>query len=135
MTDFGRDLSCTDALRTVRYVTGARLVAEACYRRLTTPRGMLRGDEDEATYGLDLVDLIGSVASTTEAATLAGQIEAELLKDDRVTSVGVTVTPTVDGPATTYAIAIKGETDAGPFDMTLAVDDVSVELLGLGGAT
>ena len=58
-----------------------------------------------------------------------------MLKDDRVTSVGVTVTPTVDGPATTYAIAIKGETDAGPFDMTLAVDDVSVELLGLGGAT
>jgi hypothetical protein len=131
VTDFGRDLSCTDSLRTARYVSGARLVAEAAYRRLITPRGALRGGEEEATYGLDLVELVGSVASPAEAASLAGRIEAELLKDDRIASVEVTVTPTTTGPATAYAVAIRATTDAGPFDLTLSVDDVTVESLGL----
>jgi len=133
MTDFGRDLSCTDSLRTGRYVTGARLVAEAAYRRLTTPRGMLRGGEEEATYGLDLSELVGSVASDADAATLAGRIEAELLKDDRIESVAVTVTATREGPSTTFVVAIRATTAAGPFDLTLGVDGVTVDLLGLGG--
>mgnify|MGYP000564826546 CR=1 FL=1 len=38
-----------------------RLVAEAIYRRLTTPPGTLLGGDDEANYGLDLLSLIGSV--------------------------------------------------------------------------
>jgi hypothetical protein len=131
MADFGRDLSCTASLRTGRYVTGARLVAEAAYRRLTTPRGMLSGGEEEAIYGLDLTELTGAIASDAEAATIGGRVQAELLKDDRVTSVEVSVTATSSGPAVAYEIAIVAQTDAGPFDLTLAVDDVTVELLGL----
>ncbi len=131
MTDFGRDYSCTDSLRTARFVTGARLVAEAAYRRLTTPRGMLRGGEDEAEYGLDLTELIGSIATEADAAALAGRVRAELEKDDRIESVEVTVTATTDGPATAYVVAVKATTAAGPFGLTLEVDAVSVELLGL----
>lgn len=115
-------------------MTGARLVAEAAYRRLTTPRGMLRGGEEEAIYGIDLLDMIGAVASDAEAATLGGRVKAELLKDERIVDCDVVVTLTRIGPAVEYVITITAETDAGPFDLTLGVDDVSVDLLGLNGS-
>ncbi len=60
MVDFGREISCTDSLKTGRFSTGARLVAEAAYRRLTTPRGTLRGGEEEANYGIDLTEMCGA---------------------------------------------------------------------------
>lgn len=131
MTDFGRELSCTTSIRTDRYVTGARLVAEAAYRRLTTPRGTLRGGDDEADYGLDLLDLVGSVATPAEAAALPDRIKAELRKDDRIDDVKVTVSATTEGPATTWEILLEAETGAGPFSLTLGVNDVSVEILNL----
>lgn len=130
-TNFGREISCTDSLRTGRFVSGARIVAEAAYRRLTTPRGMLRGGEDEANYGLDLTELIGSVATKADAAALGGRISSELKKDERILTVTVTVTP-IPGPvATQFDIAISADTTDGPFVLQLSVSDVTVELLGI----
>jgi hypothetical protein len=131
MTDFGTDTSCTNGLHSGRLVIGPRLVAEACYRRLTTARGMLRGGEDEQNYGLDLMDLVGSIASRAQAAALPGQIQAELLKDERLVSVDVDVVSTVSGPSTSYAVSILGHTDDGPFTLVLGVSNVSVDLLGI----
>jgi hypothetical protein len=130
-TDFGRDISCTTELLPGRYATGARLVAEACYRRLTTPRGMLRGGDDEANYGLDLTELIGSASTKLDAAALGARIKAELLKDERLINVTVEVVRTLDGAATQFDVTVNGETDAGPFDLQLAVSEVTVELLGI----
>jgi hypothetical protein len=129
--DFGKDISCTSSLKTGRYVTGARLVGEAIYRRLTTPRGMLRGGEEEADYGLDLVELIGSVATANDAAALEGRIQSEVLKDERVLSVDVTVTPTSTGPATEFVVYIEATTAAGPFNLKLSISELTVELVGL----
>jgi len=70
MTEFGRDISCTTSLRTGRYSTGLRLVAEAAFRRLSTRRGTLQGGVDEENYGLDLSSLIGSTATEADAAGL-----------------------------------------------------------------
>ncbi len=131
MTDFGRDTSCTDKYRSGILVSGRRLVAEACYRRLITARGTLRGGEDEANYGLDLADAIGQATSTKTAAALPGQIQTELLKDERVISVDVTVDATIQGPATSYAVAVNGQTDIGPFSLVLGVSGVTVDLLGI----
>ncbi len=131
MTDFGRDMSCTTELRTGRFATGARLVGEACFRRLTTPRGMLRGGEEEANYGLDLTELIGSGNVKADAASLPGRIKSELKKDERVLTVDATVTVTTEGPATVFDIAIECDTDEGPFTLTLRASDVDVELLGI----
>jgi hypothetical protein len=130
-TNFGRDISCADALRTGRFATKARLVGEAAYRRLTTPRGMLRGGEEEQNYGLDLTELIGSTSTKADAAALPGRIRAELQKDDRIESVDVTVTEVTEGPSTSFVVAIEATTGAGPFTLTVGVDEVSVELLGL----
>jgi hypothetical protein len=128
---YGQDVSCTDGLRTGRYVSEARLVAEACYRRLTTPRGMLRGGEEEQNYGLDLVELIGSTSTKSDAAALPGRIKAELKKDERVETVETTVSRIVDGPAVRFEIEILVTTAAGPFTLMLSVNDVTVELLGI----
>lgn len=130
-TNFGKDTSCTTSLTPGRYVTGAKLVAEACYRRLTTPRGMLRGGDDEANYGLDLTELIGSTSTKLDAAALGARVKAELLKDERLLNVTVEVVRTLEGPATAYDVTIYGETDAGPFDLQIGISDVTVELLGI----
>jgi len=139
MTDFGRDTSCLPGtgLRTGRLVSGPRLVAEAGVRRLTTRRGTLRGGEEEANYGKDLTELVGTVGTTNAAAALPGQIKAELSKDERIDpgKISVTVTSTVSGPSTKWNVAVKGETAEGPFDFVLAVSDVSVELLGMNPLT
>ena len=130
-TDFGRDTSCTTSLRTGRFATGARLVGEAAFRRLTTPRGMLRGGEDEANYGLDLTALCGSTNPDRDAAALPGRVRAELTKDERIQSVETTVTVTKDGPEITFDILIEAVTAAGPFTLQIGIDELTVELLNL----
>ena len=134
-TNFGTDTSCTTALRTGRLVSGVRLVAEAAYRRLSTPRGMLRGGDDEANYGIDLADEIGQSNPAATAASLPGRIEAELLKDERIDQVDATVTVTVDGPSTSFSVVIECQTGEGPFSLQLAVSDVTVALLGITPGT
>ena len=131
MADFGRDISCVTELRTGRFASGSRLVAESVYRRLTTPRGMLRGGEEEANYGLDLTELIGSVSNKSDAAALPGRIESELRKDERIDSVTVTVVETTQGVAKSFEVFIEAETGEGPFDLQLQVSEVTVDLLGI----
>lgn len=131
-TNFGTDVSCVNSLRTGRLVSGPRLVAEACFRRLNTPRGTLIGGEDEQNYGLDLADLIGSVATPSAEAALPGRIQAELLKDERVASVVVNVTSTMDSAgAVTWSIDVEGDTAEGPFSLQIGVSEVTVDLLGI----
>ena len=130
-TDFGTDTSCTRSLRTGRLVTGARLVGEAAFRRLITPRGTLFGGEDEANYGEDLSRFVGTEQTESDAAALPGIIRTELLKDERIAEVDVQVTRTLRGPLVTYDVMIKATTDEGPFTLKLGVTAVSVELLGL----
>jgi hypothetical protein len=129
--NYGRELSCTDTLKTGRYVSGVTVVAEAIYRRLTTPRGMLLGGESEQNYGLDLMSLVGTVDTTGSASSLAGRIENECRKDERLESVKAVVVRTVDGPSTTYTITIQATTALGPFTLQMLVSAVTVELLGV----
>ena len=131
MTEFGRDISCTKGLRTGRFVTGTRLLAEAIYRRLTTPRGTLLGGEEEAFYGLDLADLIGSTDTDSDAKTLPGRIRNELSKDERVEDVQVSVEEIEDGPARAFRIVIDVKSAAGPFSLQLAASAVSIDILGI----
>lgn len=129
--DFGLDTSCTTELRTGVLVTGKRLLAEACFRRLITPRGMLVGSEDEENYGLDISQLCGRLQSEADRASIPGQIANELTKDDRVQAVDATVLATKTGPGWTYQITISVTSDVGPFELTVGVDAVSAQLLGI----
>lgn len=130
-TSFGREMSCMSSIRPGRYVDGVRVVAEAVYRRLTTPRGVLRGGENEEYYGLDLTELVGSLTSSSEIAALPGKIENELQKDERIDSVTVDIIPVTEGPVITLTITVECTTAEGPFSLQVSASDVSVELLSL----
>lgn len=131
MTDFGVDIGCTTELRPGTRVRGARLVAEACYRRLTTPRGTLRGGEAEANYGFDLMGLVGTVRTKADQAAIPGRVRSELEKDDRIDALEIACDISTDGPAVSFEITIDAETGAGPFHLVIGVSEVTVELLEL----
>lgn len=132
-TGFGRDTWCADALQPGRLVSGNTLLAQALYRRWTTPRGTLRGGDEEAVYGIDVVGMVGSLALPQLLASMPDMMRAEALKDDRVADCRVTVVRTTasDGTVTIYPSAVVTPADGNEsFTMTLAVTDVTVTLLG-----
>lgn len=128
----GKDVSCTTSRRTGRYATGARLVAEAFFRRLTTPRGMLRGGEEEAFYGFDLTELVGSTKTRSDIASIPGRILAELQKDERAESIGVEVVEVAQPNGDLkLQITISARTADGPFELVIAATAVTAEILGI----
>lgn len=132
-TNYGKDISCTDGLRTGRYASGVRLVGESYYRRLTTPRGMLRGGEAEEDFGFDLTAKIGSVQTKADIAALPGQIANELMKDERSLAIDVSILEekTDDGVGLKLTFTVEADTTEGPFELQIAVTSVSAELLGI----
>jgi len=128
MTDYGRDISCAGELKTGVYATGVRLVAEAAYRRLITRKGQLPGSPD---YGFDIAGYVGATSSASELAALPGLVRQEILKDGRLRSADITTSTTTANNEMTLTIEITGYTDAGPFELVLEVDDVTVTLVGL----
>ena len=126
MTDFGRDISCTDSLRSGKYVSGLRLVGEAVYRRLTTRTGELMSDPD---YGLHLGDYLGASVSPDTLAKLPGLIKSQVTRDARVVSAEVDINETTSGPDTSWAVSIRVSTDLGPFDLVIGVSEANATLL------
>ena len=130
---YGVDIYAWDRLRTGRLVRGPELVAQAIYRRLTTPRGTLRDGEAGSVYGLDIQDFIGQVGTANAIAAIPALIRAEVLKDDRITNATVTATSTTDR-AGLVAVRIQIEAElvneGDRFELTLGVSSVSVALLG-----
>lgn len=133
-TGFGTDLWCLDALKTGRLVSGAELVAQAIYRRLTTARGTLRDGADGEVYGTDVADFVGLVGPDNAVDAIPDVIVAEVLQDDRVDSVSVKSSIARDAAgrvAITVDIAATLADEGGDFTLTLGISDVAVELLGL----
>jgi hypothetical protein len=130
-TGFGNDLSCTKRLNTSRIVTGVRLLAEACYCRLTTWRGTLDGGPDEDAYGVDVSAYLGDVGPDIAAAALPAIVEAELLKDERISAVSASASASTGAePIITLVVRVTPADETGDFALTLAISDVSVEAIG-----
>lgn len=130
---YGTDTWCIDGVQSGRLARGRQVVAQALYRRLITPRGTLRGGPEEEVYGLDVEGFIGAVSTDVAAASLPGQIEAELRKDDRVSDVAVAVVVSHDraGLATlTFTINVALAEEGDDFALTVAASNVGVQLLG-----
>lgn len=131
---YGTDIWAAESLFTGRLARGKNLVAQACYRRLITPRGMLRGGPEEENYGLDLPGLVGRPNPARTAAMLPGMIRGELLKDDRIADVDVAVTYAQDlsGMATfNIKMTVLTYDESESFDLTLEVSAASTKLVGL----
>ncbi len=131
---FGLDTSCTDRLYPGRLVSGGQLLAEACYRRLTTERGSL---EDDLNYGFAVSLLLGGEVTEADVLSFRGRIEGELLQDDRIDPETLRVDVTAEySPNSKVAITIdiRGEgIDGSTFELALAASDVEVSLLHIGG--
>jgi hypothetical protein len=127
VTDYGEDFSCaSDLATTLGTASGRTVVVEAIARRLTTPRGRLLGDED---YGFDLTDYANDDVSPADIAWIGSQVEAECLKDERVSLANTTaVLGAGDILTVTVAIVLS---DGDAFDLTLAVSSVSVPVLSV----
>lgn len=128
---YGVEVWCADSLVTGRLVSGWRVVAQALYRRLITPRGTLRGGEEQAAYGVDLAEYIGRVAYPGVIATLPGLVRGEFLKDDRVADALVTVTAdtATNGAVSITIVAVVQLQDTDEqFSLTITADSGGVQL-------
>jgi hypothetical protein len=133
-TGLGVEMYCLDRMRTGKYVSGRAALAQAIYRRLTTPRGTLRGGDDEQAYGIDLPGFVGDTATQIAVAALPGIIRAELLEDDRIVDAVATVI--ADAPSNglvtlTIEIRVVPVDDDAELTLTIAVTETSVELLSV----
>jgi hypothetical protein len=131
---YGRDTYCYDRIVTGRMATGTELLAQAIYRRLTTPRGTLDDGDEGLVYGLDVSGFVGMVGTQRAVDALPGAVEAEVLQDDRVSSVTVTASVVTDsaGLATiTLALLVVPVEESETFTLSIAVSDVTVALLGV----
>jgi hypothetical protein len=130
LSGYGSDIWCTDTLVTGRLATGRTLVAQALYRRLITPRGMLA---DDGTYGLDLAGYVGAVGTTVALAALPSLVRAELLKDDRVSDVSVTSAISTDRAGLVSIVLEIGAVlsdESESFALTVGVSGAGTVLLG-----
>lgn len=105
-------------------VSGIDVVSQAILRRLTTTRGMLIDDPD---YGLNVRDYLSATMDAKELTIMQSQLEAELLKDERILSVESTASMVLR----TATIKLLVEVGEGPFSLTLAISDVSAAILSV----
>ena len=123
MTDYGTDISClNDIASDGRTVTGTQIVAEAIYRRLTTPRGRLIKDPN---YGFNLADYVNADMSARDIAGMMAGIQAECKKDERVSSVKAVATLL----AGVLTITIESTMNKETLILVIGVSSTSVELL------
>lgn len=121
--DYGTSWSCVDDLTMPAVlVKGNRVVAEAIARRLITRRGQL---VDDPNYGFALTDYLDADLTPAELVRIQAGVQAECLKDERVS--GATSTVTLAGSVLIVAIALT--VAAGPFTLVLSVSDVSATIL------
>lgn len=131
-TGYGKETWCYDSVQPGRYATKKQALAQACYRRLITPRGTLRGAElDSATtnYGFDLIGYVGAVSSAFATAAIPALVANELQKDDRVVS--ATVVVYVDGESLVVSIDVEAVEDWQDFTLTVVTGGDILAVRGL----
>jgi hypothetical protein len=122
--NYGSDLSCVfDLDPAMAEISGRLLLAQACARRIITPRG---GLIDDPNYGYDITQFLNDDLSPSDLARIASGIDGELVKDERVFASSTTVNFALN----TLTIATTMTPSAGPtFALVLAVSNVTVAIL------
>lgn len=120
MVDYGSDFfGTTDIDPALTIVSGRTGLIHSIIRRLSSTPGSLAEDP---TYGYDLMLAIGSAVREFE-------VEAKVL-DQVVAEEGVedaTVNATYDAATSTLHVVIAIVDSEGPFQLTLTVDDLTIE--------
>lgn len=120
---YGWDLSCvTDLDPSATEVGGNVILGQSCARRLITARGTL---VDDANYGFDIRQFIDNDLTTSQIGRLQSEIEQELLKDDRVSSITSVAVFQASGIMT---VTVLIEAAAGPFALVLTVTQLAATI-------
>jgi hypothetical protein len=125
---YGRDLVCVDDLTPTLEETDPTTtasLAQDIYHRITTERGSLVDDPD---FGEDVTGYLSTANTARALLSIAGRLEAEILKDDRVSTVVVEL----DGNTTQLDITIvvtPQDATLVSFRMVLAVTSAAALLL------
>lgn len=124
MTDYGADVSTYPDLDVSGlWLTGGRVVAEACVRRLETPTGLLSW---EPSAGYDLRAWMHRGYQARELALLGARVAQECEADERVLRANVDVMPLGEGLRISVELVLS---DASSFAFTLAIDSVNFNVL------
>lgn len=125
-TDYGTDLDGVGDLDPYgAVVSGTLVVAQACARRLSTPRGRVI---DDPNYGFDLTQYINDDVNSSSLAALRAGTVSECLKDERVLTATCDAVLSRSGILT---VTIKITTSDGPFTLVLSVSQTSVNVLSV----
>lgn len=126
MADFGTDLSCgTDLDPLLRDVSGSDLMEEVCQRRLyCRPGDDLTNPVDNT---LDARDFLSTGITPSDLPRIGGQCASALLGDQRIYT--ATVAATFNPNLNVLTLNITGTGAQGPFNLTLAVTAVTIEVL------
>ncbi len=124
----GSDIDCGPAGLDPLFgmVDGAVGLAQAIFRRFETERGSL---VDDSNYGLDVTAWVGTRVTPPQLFAWQQALANEAKKDERVYAVRARITFDPRTNALSFSLVI--ESAEGPFTMTVAVSDLSVELLSV----
>ena len=132
MIDFGTDTYCLDSIQTGRYASDTTLIGQRFYHALITPRGALLGGPEEESFGEDLSDLVGSPAGIESERAIREKVQRAASKDEEILKVSTQIQTTIESTgAVSHDVQIVADTAAGPFNLVLSINDLSVELVGL----
>ena len=126
---YGSDLSCIldltpDAAEVDPHSYTA--IGQAVLRRLITARGTL---PDDPHYGIDVRGMLNRGIPLSQLRDLQGQIRGEVMKDDRVADVVVSVTMPEQRALTVVLTITPEPTNLIPFELTLALTPDAVEVI------
>ena len=125
------DTYCVDSIKTGRLASGTTLTAQRFYHSLITPRGSLRGGEDEESFGEGLAGILGMNATEAERQIKA-KVTRAASKDEEILSASTTIVKTVEtNGSASFIVTISAQSSTGPFELVLAVSDVTVAMIGL----
>lgn len=128
-TDFGRDISgTTDVSATLQESEGLQLMREVAVRRLFTPDRSLLSAPDEQTVDLRIFCSADFSRNTQGIRVIESTAQAALQADPRILSAQVTARWLTEH---TLEVLVSCDTALGPFQLTLAVNAVTIEVLAL----
>lgn len=129
VTDYGTDIDLSTSLpRVFAIVSGQRNVANAYARRLQCQRTGLITDPN---YGYDVRPFCNITLTPAALAELQSNMVAEGLKDERIQEIAVNLVPPPSLLGKMLAHVTITTAD-GPFDLILAISEVSVDVLDVG---
>lgn len=122
---FGVDASTIGGLDpTFAEVRGKRVVLERLVRRFRTARGDLDYAPDD---GLDLVQWVNEATTPMQRRTLGNYMLLEAKKDEAV--LDAIITMNFNSAVQRLDINVWVDTEEGPFDFTLGVNELTVQVL------